>query len=418
MVLAISSIIISLLTCRQVTSVLPVILLRSARASQGKNLSIRIFAFLLLLLVAYNSPTLCRGSRYRSSASYPAFFFTYFAMAHRPLLQGRLRLEVYSFINRLQLFLTSFFRVFFSQFLVSLYRLLSLGLWLFKYFLFAYYWLAIRTAYCTDHAYRVQGPGLKTRQCSFNLFLIAAWIISSLQSISLGVANKPCLFGIRWISSRSQSCYLTILRKLSALSILITYLLLFSCALISKSSYIQMGIQSKVSAHSSLGLHLSSLQYRPSSINVRLIILLADPYCHIIAPGGVASLRPQVSIAFSKHSTCYLAATWIPPHYRQQRFISPNRIDSVPSVLSKLITDIIFSIYGTPLTLGLYTLIIYTSPLYVQIVITTISGLTACYNYKDRLIVLLIIKHTRIAAFGSYMSQNPQGQYINYIQVL
>jgi len=74
----------------------------------------------------------------------------------------------------------------------------------------------------------------------------------------------------------------------------------------------------------------------------------------------------------------------------------------VPLVSSKLITNIIFSVYGTPLTLGLYTLIIYTSPLCVWIVITAISRLTACHDHKDRLIALLIIKHTRIAAFGSY----------------
>jgi len=79
----------------------------------------------------------------------------------------------------------------------------------------------------------------------------------------------------------------------------------------------------------------------------------------------------------------------------------------MPLVLSKLITNIIFSIYRTPLTLGLYILIIYTSPLYIWIVITIISRLTACYNYKDRLIVLLIIKHTRIAAFSLYRSWNP-----------
>ena len=90
----------------------------------------------------------------------------------------------------------------------------------------------------------------------------------------------------------------------------------------------------------------------------------------------------------------------------------------MPSVSSKLITNIMFSIYRTPLTLGLYILIIYTGPLYIQIIITIISRLTTCYNYKDRLIALLIIKHTRIAAFGLYRSQNPQGQYINYIQVL
>jgi hypothetical protein len=47
---------------------------------------------------------------------------------------------------------------------------------------------------------------------------------------------------------------------------------------------------------------------------------------------------------------------------------------------------------------------IYTGPLYVWIIITTISRLTAYYNYKDRLIALLIIKHTRIATFGSYRS--------------
>jgi len=76
----------------------------------------------------------------------------------------------------------------------------------------------------------------------------------------------------------------------------------------------------------------------------------------------------------------------------------------MPSVSSKLITNIIFSVYRTPLTLGLYTLIIYTRPLYNWIIITAISGLTAYYNYKDRLIALLIIKYTHIAAFGSYRS--------------
>ena len=87
----------------------------------------------------------------------------------------------------------------------------------------------------------------------------------------------------------------------------------------------------------------------------------------------------------------------------------------MPSVSSKLITDIMFSIYRTPLTLGLYILIIYTGPLYVWIIITVISGLTACHNYKDRLIALLIIKHTRIAAFGSYKSWNPRGQYVDCV---
>ena len=79
----------------------------------------------------------------------------------------------------------------------------------------------------------------------------------------------------------------------------------------------------------------------------------------------------------------------------------------MPSVLSKLITDIIFSVYRTPSTLGLYTLIIYTGSLCVCIVIAAISGLTACHDHEDRLMALLIIKHTRVAAFGSYRSWNP-----------
>ena len=179
-----------------------------------------------------------------------------------------------------------------------------------------------------------------------------------------------------------------------------------------------MGIQSKVSAYSSLGIYLLSLQYRLLSINTRLIILLVVPYYHIIALRGVASLRPQISIALNRHSTYYLAAIQIPPYYRQQSFISPNRIDSILLVSSKLITNIIFSVYGTLLTLGLYILIIYTSPLYIQTIIIVISRLTACYNYKDRLIALLIIKYIYMAAFGLYRSWNSQGQYINYIQVL
>jgi len=76
----------------------------------------------------------------------------------------------------------------------------------------------------------------------------------------------------------------------------------------------------------------------------------------------------------------------------------------MPLVPSKLITNIIFSVYRTPLTLGLYTLIICTGPLYIYIIITAISRLTAYYNYKDRLIALLIIKYTCMAALGLYRS--------------
>jgi len=117
-----------------------------------------------------------------------------------------------------------------------------------------------------------------------------------------------------------------------------------------------MGIWSKASAYFSLGLHLLSLWYRPLSINIRLIILLVVPRCYVIAPRGVASLKPQMSIALSRHFAYYLAAIWIPPYYGWWRFMSPNKIDSVPLASSRLITNIIFSIYRTPLTLGLYTL--------------------------------------------------------------
>ena len=155
-VLAISSIIMSLSTLRRVTGVLPMMSLRSAGAGQGKNLFIRIFTFLSLLLVACGSSALYRGGKCGSSTRRPTFFFAHFTMAQRPLLQGRLGLKVYSFINRLQLFLASFFRVFFNWFLVSLYRLSFLGLWLLVYFLLACYWLAIRTAHCMDHACRAR----------------------------------------------------------------------------------------------------------------------------------------------------------------------------------------------------------------------------------------------------------------------
>ena len=128
-----------------------------------------------------------------------------------------------------------------------------------------------------------------------------------------------------------------------------------------------MGIQSKINTHSFLGLYFLSLQYRPLSINIRLIILLVVLYYYIINSKGVASLRPQVSIAFSRHSIYYSIAIQVLLYYRQQRFISPNRIDSIPLVSSRLITNIIFSIYSTPIILELHILIIYTSPLYIQI---------------------------------------------------
>ena len=191
------------------------------------------------------------------------------------------------------------------------------------------------------------------------------------------------------------------------LSFLITYLLLYGYALISRSSYIRMGIQSKESAYSSLGVHLLiSLQYRLLTINVRSIILLAVPCCHIIAPGGMASIRLPLSTALSRYSAWRLAVTQMPPHYRWQIFMSPRRIDLAFLVLSKLITNIMFSIYSTPATLGLYILMICTGPLYIQIIITIVSKLTSYYNYEV---------YIYIADFRLYRSQNPQGQYINYI---
>ena len=87
--------------------------------------------------------------------------------------------------------------------------------------------------------------------------------------------------------------------------------------------------------------------------------------------------------------------------------MSPKRIDSVSLVLSKLIADIMFSVYSTPVTLGLYTLMICTGPLYIWIVITAISGLIGCYDYEAGPISLLTIKHIYMAAFGSYRSWNP-----------
>src|SRR6266571_2667198 len=101
----------------------------------------------------------------------------------------------------------------------------------------------------------------------------------------------------------------------------------------------------------------------------------------------------------------------MPPHRGWWKFMSFKRIDSAFSVSSKLIADIIFSICGTLATLGLYTLMICTSPLYVWIVITAISGLTGCYDHEAGPISLLTIKHMCVVAFGSYRSWNPRGQY-------
>ena len=84
--------------------------------------------------------------------------------------------------------------------------------------------------------------------------------------------------------------------------------------------------------------------------------------------------------------------------------MSPRRMDSAFLVLSKLIADIMFFICGTPATLGLYTLMICTGPLYVWIIITIIFGLTGCHDHKAGPISLLTMKYTRVAAFGSYRS--------------
>ena len=156
--------------------------------------------------------------------------------------------------------------------------------------------------------------------------------------------------------------------------------------MIFKSSYIKIGIWFKESAHFSLRVHFLSLWYKLLSINIRLIVFLVVPHYHIIAPRGVASLRLPLFTTFSRHFAWRSAATWKPPHHGWWRFMFLKKIDSTFLVSSKLIADIMFSIYGTPITLGLYTLMIYTGPLYIWIVITAISGLTGCYNHDAELI--------------------------------
>ena len=153
-------------------------------------------------------------------------------------------------------------------------------------------------------------------------------------------------------------------------------------------------------------MYLLSLWYRLLSINIRLIVLLAVPYCHIIAFGGIASLKFLLFTTFSRHSAWHLVATWVPPYYKWWRFMSPKRIDSVSSVSSRLIADIIFFVCGTPVMLGLYILIIYTSPLYIWIVIIAIFKLTGCYDCKAEPISLLTIKYIYMAVFGLYRSWN------------
>ena len=64
--------------------------------------------------------------------------------------------------------------------------------------------------------------------------------------------------------------------------------------------------------------------------------------------------------------------------------MSFKKIDFVSSVSNKLITNIMFSVCGTFAMLKLYILIICTGPLYVWIIITAISELTGCHNYKAK----------------------------------
>ena len=97
----------------------------------------------------------------------------------------------------------------------------------------------------------------------------------------------------------------------------------------------------------------------------------------------------------------------MPPYYKWWKFISPKRIDLTFLVFNRLIIDIIFFVYSTPAMLGLYILMIYIGPLYIWIVITTISRLTGCHDHNVGLISLLTIKHTRVAAFGLYRNWNP-----------
>jgi len=100
------------------------------------------------------------------------------------------------------------------------------------------------------------------------------------------------------------------------LSFLIAYFLLIGCTLISRSNYIRIEIWFKENAHSSLKVYFLNFWYRLLSINVKLIVLLAVPYCHIIALGGMASLRLPLFTTFNRHSAWHLVATWVPLYYK------------------------------------------------------------------------------------------------------
>ena len=113
-----------------------------------------------------------------------------------------------------------FFRVFFSWFFVFLYCLSSSELQLLVYFLFDYYQPVTRIIYYIDYAYCIQGPSFKTKQYSSSLFLITAWILSNLQLISSGVANKPHLFSI--LSSPSTILFKRRLIVLAISSVIIS----------------------------------------------------------------------------------------------------------------------------------------------------------------------------------------------------
>src|SRR6266704_2642869 len=98
-VLAISFVVMSLLTHRQIAGISPMMSLKFAETGWKKSLFVRIFAFSSLLFMACVSFACHKGGMCKFSAGRPAFFFAHFAIAQRPLLWGRLRLVICLFIN-------------------------------------------------------------------------------------------------------------------------------------------------------------------------------------------------------------------------------------------------------------------------------------------------------------------------------
>ena len=146
------------------------------------------------------------------------------------------------------------------------------------------------------------------------------WISSRRWSTSWGEAislfNGPSWASLPFISALMLVFLISFIRNL----------LDAFCVRDCRSSWMTIGIWSRLSAMLGCGWHWMSLWYRSSLIKVRSIVdWLAGPLCHVTAPGGVATHNPPAAVISSISSAGASACTCGPPHWGWWRLRSPRR---------------------------------------------------------------------------------------------